>query len=55
VYRTSDDNLAWLALRIAMLGVDFDAHEPPELGKHLHVLADRLRRAARVAGSKAAG
>jgi len=46
-YRTGDDNLAWLALRIAMLGVDFDVHEPPELAEHLRGLADRLRRASR--------
>lgn len=44
-YRTGDDNLAWLALRIAMLGIDFTVHEPPELAEHLRVLADRLRRA----------
>src|SRR3954469_8274874 len=30
-YRTSDDHLGWLALRIAMLDVDFAVHEPPEL------------------------
>jgi predicted DNA-binding transcriptional regulator YafY len=46
-YRTGDDNLRWLALRIAMLGVDFDVHEPPELVEHLRALASRLRRAAR--------
>jgi predicted DNA-binding transcriptional regulator YafY len=46
-YRTGDDNLAWLALRIAMLGVDFEIHEPPELAEHLRELADRLRRATR--------
>jgi len=41
----SDDHLAWLALRIAMLGVDFEVHEPPELIEHLDALAGRLRRA----------
>ena len=46
VYETADDDLAWLALRIAMLGVDFDVHEPPELADHLKALSDRLRRAA---------
>lgn len=46
-YRTGDDNLAWLALRIAMLGVDFDVYEPPELAEHLEMLSDRLRRAAK--------
>jgi predicted DNA-binding transcriptional regulator YafY len=46
-FRTGDDDLAWLALRIAMLGVDFEVHEPPELAEHLRTLADRLRRASR--------
>ena len=27
--RTSDDSLDWLAVRVAMLGVDFEVHEPP--------------------------
>jgi predicted DNA-binding transcriptional regulator YafY len=45
-YRTGDDDLGWLALRIAMLGVDFEVHEPPALAEHLRTLADRLRRAA---------
>ncbi len=46
-YRTGDDDLQWLALRIAMLGVDFDVREPPELVEHLRALAHRLTRAAR--------
>jgi predicted DNA-binding transcriptional regulator YafY len=46
-YRTSDDDLEWLALRIAMLGADVDVHEPPELIAQLDALAGRLRRAAR--------
>ena len=41
-YRTGDDDLRWLALRIAMLGVDFEVHEPPELVEHLRALALRL-------------
>jgi predicted DNA-binding transcriptional regulator YafY len=45
-FRTGDDDLEWLTLRIAMLGVDFDVHEPPELTEHLRTLAGRLRRAA---------
>lgn len=45
-FRTRDYDLSWLALRIAMLGVDFEVHEPPELSDHLRTLADRLRRAA---------
>ena len=28
-YRTGDDDLGWLAVRIAMLGVDFEVDEPP--------------------------
>jgi predicted DNA-binding transcriptional regulator YafY len=46
-YRTGDDDLSWLALRIAMLGVDFEVREPPELVEHLRALASRLMRAAR--------
>lgn len=45
-YRTSDDDLEWLALRIAMLGVDVEVHEPPELVAQIRALAGRLRRAA---------
>ena len=45
VYRTGDDDLDWLALRVAMLGVDFEVHEPPELAVQLRTLARRLRRA----------
>ena len=43
-YRTGDEDLHWLALRIAMLDVDFDLHEPPELAQHLLDLARRFRR-----------
>jgi predicted DNA-binding transcriptional regulator YafY len=50
-YRTGDDDVGWLALRIAMLGVDFDVHEPPELIERLRALADRLERATTRAGS----
>lgn len=53
-YRTGDDDLGWLALRIAMLGVDFEVHEPPELVEHLRALAERLERAVAV-GSRPAG
>jgi predicted DNA-binding transcriptional regulator YafY len=45
-YRTGDEHLDWLAVRIAMLGVDFEVHEPPELVAELRTLADRLERAA---------
>jgi predicted DNA-binding transcriptional regulator YafY len=47
-YRTGDDDLDWLALRVAMLGVDFQVHEPPELVEHLRGLERRVRRATRV-------
>jgi predicted DNA-binding transcriptional regulator YafY len=42
-YRTGDDDLDWLALRVAMLGVDFRVHGPPELVEHLAALARRLQ------------
>jgi predicted DNA-binding transcriptional regulator YafY len=45
-FRTGDDDLDWLALRIAVFGVDFEVHEPPELADHLRALAGRLSRAA---------
>ena len=44
-YRTSDDSLDWLALRIAMLGVAFEIHEPPELVEALRALGERCARA----------
>jgi predicted DNA-binding transcriptional regulator YafY len=44
-YRTGDDRLDWLAARLAMLPVDFEVHEPPELVEHLQGLAARLGRA----------
>jgi predicted DNA-binding transcriptional regulator YafY len=46
-YRTADDNLDWLGMRVAMLGVDFEVHEPPELAEHLNAMAARLKRAAK--------
>lgn len=44
-YRTGDDDLGWLAIRIAMLDVELEVHEPPELVERLRALADRLTRA----------
>src|SRR3954447_15000260 len=41
-FRAGDDDLGWLALRIAMLGVDFEVSEPPELLEHLRALGARL-------------
>ena len=43
--RTSDDSLDWLAVRVAMAGVDFEVHEPPELIERVRELAARLERA----------
>ena len=48
--RTSDDSLDWLAVRVAMLGVDFEVHEPPELVERIRELAARFERAASVQG-----
>jgi len=50
VLRTSDDSLDWLAIRIGMLGIDFEVHEPPELVERFRVLAGRFGRATSVAG-----
>ena len=44
-FTTGDDDLGWLALRIAMIGVDFEVHEPPELLEQLRALSARLARA----------
>jgi predicted DNA-binding transcriptional regulator YafY len=46
-YRTGDDDLWWLTVRVAMLGVDFEVHEPPELVEQLRDMAQRLERATR--------
>lgn len=44
--RTSDDHLDWLAMRIAMLGVPFEVHEPPELVAAVRELGERCAAAA---------
>ncbi|MBA3839847.1 MAG: hypothetical protein H0X55_06060 [Thermoleophilaceae bacterium] len=43
-YRTADDSLDWLAIRIGMLGVDLEVHEPPELVERFRELAGRFGR-----------
>jgi predicted DNA-binding transcriptional regulator YafY len=48
-YRTGDDDLDWLAIRIAMLGVDVEVDGPPELMARLDAMANRLSAAARSA------
>jgi predicted DNA-binding transcriptional regulator YafY len=45
VYRTSDDNLDWLAVRVAMIGYEIEVHEPPELVERLRELGGRITRA----------
>ena len=58
-YRTGDDDLRWLALRIVMLGVDFEVTEPPELVEQLRELGARISRgsagAERTTGTAARG
>jgi predicted DNA-binding transcriptional regulator YafY len=45
-FRTGDDDLRWLAVRIAMLPEESEVLEPPELVDELRELASRLKRAA---------
>ena len=54
-FRAGDDRLDWLAMRVLMLGADFEVLEPPELADHLRGLAGRLARASLVdpSGSRA--
>ena len=42
---TSDDHLDWLAMRIAMLGYEYEVHGPPELVERLRLVAERIGRA----------
>ena len=51
-YRASDDDLEWLAIRIAMLGAEVEVHEPPQLVAQLEALAGRLRRATRAVSGR---
>ncbi|WP_371498496.1 YafY family transcriptional regulator [Kitasatospora sp. NBC_00374] len=39
-------SMEWLALRLAMLGCEFEVHEPPELAAYLRALGARASRAA---------
>ena len=41
---TSDDNLDWLAMRIAMLGFEFECHGPLELVERLREMGERIER-----------
>jgi predicted DNA-binding transcriptional regulator YafY len=40
------DTLEWIALRLVLLGCDFEVHEPPELVEYLRMLGARITRAA---------
>jgi predicted DNA-binding transcriptional regulator YafY len=40
------DTVGWLALRLAMLGCEFEVHDPPELAEYLRELGGRAARAA---------
>ena len=44
-YRSGDDDLDWLAMRVAMLGYDYEVHEPPELIERLREMSGRIERA----------
>jgi predicted DNA-binding transcriptional regulator YafY len=46
-YRSGDDDLRWLAVRVASLALDFDVHGPSELVEELRAMAARLERATR--------
>lgn len=50
-FRTGDDDLRWLALRLLMLDVDFDVHAPPELIEQIGALQRRLAGAGGNGGS----
>ena len=41
--------LDWLAIRVGMLGIDFEVHEPPELVERFRLLAGRFGRATNAA------
>ncbi|MFD0278016.1 helix-turn-helix transcriptional regulator [Kitasatospora sp. NPDC127111] len=45
-FRSRADSLEWLAMRLLMLGCEFEVHEPPEMHAHLRALAARADRAA---------
>jgi predicted DNA-binding transcriptional regulator YafY len=48
-YLTSADELDWVAVRIVMLGVEFEVREPPELREVFSRLAERFAQAGSVA------
>jgi predicted DNA-binding transcriptional regulator YafY len=44
ILHTGSHSLDILAVHLALIGVDFEVHEPPELVDHVRRLADRFRR-----------
>lgn len=51
-YRTGDDDLHWLAVRISMLaGFELEVDGPPELLEHLREMSRRIERGAAAKGS----
>ena len=54
-YRTSDDDLTWLAMRIGMVGVDFRVDGPPELVEHLAAMGRRFEDAVPPADERVVG
>ena len=47
LYCTSDDNLDWLAMRVAMLDHEYEVHGPPELVERLRAMSAKIDRACR--------
>jgi predicted DNA-binding transcriptional regulator YafY len=48
LYCTSDDNLDWLTMRVAMLGHAYEVHGPPELIERLREVGERIHHAVGV-------
>lgn len=46
ILHAGSNSLDELAVYVALIGVDFDVHDPPELLEHLRALSERLNRAA---------
>lgn len=51
-YRTSDDDLDWLALRLGMIGVEFRVDAPSALAQRVAAVGARLGRAAGAPGDR---
>jgi predicted DNA-binding transcriptional regulator YafY len=54
VLHTGSNSLDEIALHVALIGCDFDVHEPPELADRVRLLADRLGRARLRPGERVA-